>query len=312
VSSTEALRTRHAVVRELRAHFDEQGFVEVDTPAMVVSPGLEVHLDAFEVHGGPQPRYLHTSPEYHMKRLLGRGLPRIYQLGKAFRRGEVGHLHQPEFTMLEWYRAGAGSDEMMRDTEQLVFRAAKAVCGGPVLPARGEPGAPRTPIDVTPPWPRLTVREAFARYANVDLDALPPDEDAFFRVLIERVEPQLGRGRPTLLTHYPAQMASLARIHPDDPRSADRFEAYVAGIELCNGFGELVDASEQRSRLEADVRTRAQLGKPAYPIDERFLQALEKGIPESGGNALGVDRLVMLLSGAKRIQDVVAFDASQV
>jgi lysyl-tRNA synthetase class 2 len=302
----EALRKRHRALQAIRAFFDGQGFVEVETPAIVRSPGLEVHLDAFEVLGAGAPRFLHTSPEYHMKRLLAGGMERIYQLGKAFRRGELGHQHQPEFCMLEWYRRDAGSTEMMRDTEQLVAAAAQALCGGTTIPARG------TPVEVAPPWQRITVREAFREHGGVDVDTLLHDEDAFFRVLVDHVEPALGHGRPTFLTDYPARFASLARLNPHDPSTADRFEAYVAGVELCNGFGELLDAAEQRRRLEADLRARKQLGKPAYPIDELFLQALESEIPESGGNALGVDRLMMLLLGAERIDEVVAFGASQV
>lgn len=301
-----ALELRHRATRAIRDYFDQRDFTEVETPAIVRSPGLEVHLDAFEVQGADGPRFLHTSPEYHMKRLLGRGMERIYQLGKAFRRDEVGELHQPEFCMLEWYRAHAGSREVMEDTEQLVAHVARALCDGTRIPGRGGE------VDVDPPWPRITVRRAFREHASVEVDDLLADEDDFFRVLIEQVEPALGHGRPVFLTDYPARFASLARLNPGDPTTADRFEAYVCGIELCNGFGELVDAAEQRRRLEADRDTRARLGKPAYPIDEAFLRALEKGIPESGGNALGVDRLMLLLLGAERIDQVVTFGASEV
>jgi lysyl-tRNA synthetase class 2 len=301
------LRRRAEVLRAVRRWFDARGFLEVETPAAVPSPGLDLHLSAAGATGlARAPRWLITSPEYQMKRLLAGGMGRIYQLGRCFRRGERGPLHEPEFTMLEWYRAFAGSDAIMRDTEALVAAVARAVHGGATtLPGRGRP------VDVRPPWQRLTVAEAFERFAGVALDAVLPDEERFFRLLVERVEPELGHPKPVFLTHWPASMASLARLHPDDPRWADRVEAYVDGLELCNGFGELVDPVEQRARLERDRDARAAGGLDAYPIDERFLAALEEGLPPSGGNALGIDRLVMLVTGARHIEEVVAVPQSR-
>jgi lysyl-tRNA synthetase class 2 len=302
------LMRRHELLRALRGFFDSAGFTEVETPLMVRSPGLELHIEAFEVVGLRAKRWLQTSPEYHMKRLLAAGMGRIYQVCKTFRRDEEGALHQPEFTMLEWYRTDAGMIEMMRDTEALVAHVAHSVLGTTRIPgACGRAGE----IDLAPPWEQLTVRAAFERYATRPYEALLGDEESFYRTLIDEVEPRLGFGRPTLLTHYPAGMAALARLCPDDPEVAERFEAYVGGVELCNGFGELVDPSEQRARLRADAEERARLGKPSYPIDERFLGALEHGVPPSGGNALGVDRLVMLLLGAVEIGKVVAFSAER-
>lgn len=301
----ERLRLRHAALRALRSFFDERSFIEVETPTCVRSPGLEPHLEAFEVLGRPGERWLVTSPEYHMKRLLAAGMARIYQVCRCFRRDEQGALHEPEFTMLEWYRAGAGSDEVMRDTEQLVAHLATSLHGRTRLRFGGS--CP----DVAPPWPRLRVDEAFRRYAGVEIDDLLPDEERFFRTLIEEVEPHLGHDAPVFLTHYPASMAALARLHPDEPAYADRFEAYVAGMELCNGFGELVDAAEQRRRLEAEQAQRRAHGRPIYPIDERFLAALEEGVPASGGNALGIDRLMMVLCNAARIDEVIAFSADR-
>lgn len=297
------LIARHRILQGTRRYFDGADFVEVETPSMVPSPGLDVHLDAFEVNGTKHPRFLSTSPEYQMKRLLASGMQRIYQLGHAFRRDEEGHHHQPEFTMLEWYRAHASSEAVMADTEQLVAMLATGLHGRPVIERGGRP------IDLTPPWPRITVAQAFETFAGVRVDDVLPDEERFFRLLIERIEPQLGRERPVFLTHYPASMASLARIHSDDTRYADRFEAYVDSIELCNGFGELTDPSEQRRRFLADQAARRNLGKPVYPIDERFIGALEHGMPESAGNALGFDRLVMLLLNQPRVEDVMAFPA---
>lgn len=313
-SVVDRLVLRHRVLQLTRAHFDKQAFVEVETPSVVPSPGLDVHLDAFGVSGGSAapglsttsaPRFLATSPEYQMKRLLASGMPNIYQVCRAFRRDEEGHNHQPEFTMLEWYRANAGSHELMRDTEQLVASVAQQINGTTFLERDGQR------LDLAPPWPRMTVAAAFERYAGCALDDVVSDEDRFFRLLVERIEPELGRAQPMFLTHYPASMASLARIDPHDRRYADRFEAYVFGIELCNGFGELTDAVEQRARLLSDQATRKTLGKDIYPLDGRFLAALEHGLPDSGGNALGFDRLVMLLLGTARVEDVMAFPASR-
>ncbi|MFI5306935.1 MAG: EF-P lysine aminoacylase EpmA [Polyangiales bacterium] len=304
-AAPELLERRARATRAIRGFFDAQRFVEVETPALVPSPGLELHLDALEVSGARARRFLHTSPEYHMKRLLAAGMPRIYQLCKVYRSDEHGSLHEPEFTMLEWYRAHADFQQVMQDTERLVASVAEALSGDSAI--TGKTG----PIDLAPPWERLSVHEAFERYAGVRVDSLLPDEESFYRVLIERVEPALGRNKPTFLTHYPASMASLARLSRDDPSVAERFEAYVDGIELCNGFSELTDASEQRTRFEADLVQRRRLGKPPYPIDERFLAALEHGMPEAAGNALGVDRLLMLLLGEHDVSSVIAFSADR-
>jgi lysyl-tRNA synthetase class 2 len=300
------LRERALVLARVRAFFDARGFVEVQTPVMVPSPGLDLHLSAFEVEGGDAraARWLMTSPEYQMKRLLADGWQRVYQIAPCFRRGELGARHNPEFTMLEWYRAGAGVDDVMRDTEQLVA----AVTGGTVR-IEG-----RT-IDVRPPLDRLSVCDAFGRHAGWSeaetLEAASHDEDRFFRTLVEQVEPALARlDRGVFLVDYPAAQASLARRKPADPRLAERFELYVAGVELCNGFGELVDPVEQRARLEQDQRARSERGLPVYPLDEKFLEGLSR-VPPSGGNALGLDRLVALACGTTEIASVMAFTADE-
>jgi lysyl-tRNA synthetase class 2 len=302
-----SLERRAELVAALRAFFVARGFLEVDTPILVPSPGLDLHLSAFEVAGERgQPRYLSTSPEYQMKRLLGRGYPRIFQITHAFRRDEVGERHNPEFTMLEWYRADAGVEDVMRDTEEIVL----ALSGGRIeLEGRG--------IDTTPPYRRLTVVQAFERYAATPpartLEMAQHDEDAFFLTLVEKVEPAIeADGAPVFLTEYPASQASLARKKPGDPRVAERFELYLAGVELCNGFGELTDPTEQRARFEADQAARRERGLPVYPIDERFLSALEAGLPPCAGNALGVDRLVALCCGTRDIRSVMAFSADTV
>lgn len=299
------MKARAQILSAIRAYFSAQDFVEVDTPILVPSPGLDVHLDAYEVKDTRAPRYLMTSPEYQMKRLLADGMTRIYQLAHCFRRNEEGSRHQPEFMMCEWYRTNAGMADVMSDTEQVVAHAASALLGTTVIPALS------SPVDVAAPWERLSVREAFARYANASMDELVHDEEKFYRVLVDDIEPKLGIGRPTLLHSYPAKQASLARLTPGDPSTAERFEAYIDGVELCNGFGELTDAREQRARFERDQEERRKRGKPVYPIDEEFVRALERGIPDSGGNALGVDRLVMLLTGCANIEEIVAIPASR-
>ncbi len=308
------LRERARIVGEVRAFFASRGFLEVQTPVMVPSPGLDLHLDAFEISGGDPsgsgsggrgaPRWLATSPEYQMKRLLADGFTNIVQIGPCFRRGERGSRHNPEFTMLEWYRAHAGVEDVLRDTEQLVA----AVTGGAVtLEGRR--------VTLQPPLERLGVCEAFERHAGwsraTTLEAAAHDEDAYFRAMVERVEPAIeAEDRGVFLVDYPATQASLARKKPGDPALAERFELYVAGVELCNGFGELIDPVEQRARLEQDQAARAARGLPVYPIDERFLEALAR-VPPSGGNALGLDRLVALACGTTSIDDVIAFTADE-
>lgn len=298
---TEKLLTRARSLRAVRRFFDERDFLEVETPLAVPSPGLDLHLDAARVDLVRAPRWLITSPEYQMKRLLSAGFSRIYQVCKCFRQNEEGSQHQPEFTMLEWYRTHAEFPALLAETEELVAFVATDVLGSPRIRFRGHE------VDLSPPWERMTVREAFRKYANADADALLADETEFYRVLVERIEPELGRGKPTFLYGYPASQASLARLDPHDPSVAERVEAYVEGVELSNGFGELTNADEQRARLAADDAAREREGKPRYPVDERFLAALESGIPPCVGNALGFDRLVMLLCDAASIEDVVSF-----
>ena len=271
---------RAELLAALRGWFAARGFLEVETPVVARSPGLEVHLAALETRACGETRYLITSPEYHMKRLLSAGMPRIVYLGRAFRDHERGHEHLTEFTMLEWYRADEGPDALMADVEALVALAT---------------GRER-------PWTRLTVAEALARWGT------PTDDpDDVLRQLVERVEPELGKLGAVFLTEWPRALASLARLKPGDPSVSERFEAYVDGVELANGFGELTDAVEQRARFEQDLAERRAQGLPEYPIDEAFLDALAAGLPPCAGIALGVDRLVMLATGAKHIDDVTAF-----
>jgi lysyl-tRNA synthetase class 2 len=306
-----ALAARSRAIRAVRDFFDRRGFLEVDTPCMVPSPGLDLHLDAFFIAqetGSRRDRllFLITSPEYQMKRLLVGGIPRCFQLARCFRRGELGSRHNPEFLMLEWYRTFAGMDDVMADTEEIVCAIAREIAGGDSINAGG------ARVSLARPFERLSVGEAFRRYAGFELNATlamaSADEDRFYRVLIEEVEPALAREpHPVFLVDYPACMASLARKKPDDPRVAERFELYVAGVELCNGFGELTDPGEQRARFERDQAERGRVGKPVYPIDDRFLSALEEGMPPSAGNALGLDRLFALCLGEASIARVLSF-----
>jgi lysyl-tRNA synthetase class 2 len=311
----QVLALRASVLGSVRRFFEERDFVEVETPAIVPSPGLDFHLEAFEVRTpkGEPAGWLATSPEYQMKRLLSAGAERIFQLCRSYRGEERGRHHEREFTMLEWYRANATSDDVIRDTEELVAFVASALAEkgekGPDAFGGGlsRPTAPTlspTP-DLQPPWQRLTVEEALQFHANVELEPLVYDEERFFRVWAEAVQPSLGNERPIVVTDWPSSMASLARLKSNG--MADRFEVFFRGVELCNGFGELTDAAEQRRRFQRDQADRQAAGAPVYPIDERFLDDLERGMPESAGNALGVDRLLMLLVGAESIQAVMPF-----
>ncbi|MCU0690324.1 MAG: EF-P lysine aminoacylase EpmA [Polyangiaceae bacterium] len=292
---------RAAALRAIRDWFDREGFVEVDTPQRVVSPGLDLHLDAFESGD----RYLVTSPEYQMKRLLVGGMPRIYQLVHCFRDGERGAWHASEFLMLEWYRAFAEMHDVVADTERLIAHIATRANGAPWLVVDGRR------IGVAAPFERIAVGAAFERFAGIPaaeaIRMATEAEDEYFRVMVERVEPGLAAvDHGVVLDAFPAPHASLARLHPSDPRVCERFEVYVAGRELCNGFGELTDPVEQRDRLQRDQRARARAGKPVYPIDEEFVRALQEGMPPSAGNALGVDRLLALCVGAGSLADVLA------
>jgi len=289
----QVLALRAVLLGSIRRFFEEREFLEVETPAIVPCPGLDVHLAAFDVRApkGEPVGWLATSPEYQMKRLLSAGAERIFQLCRSYRAEEHGRHHEREFTMLEWYRANATSDDVIRDTEELVAFVASAL----------DQPAP----ELQPPWQRLTVDEALQFHANAALDTLVQDEEQFFRVWVEEVQPRLGNERPIIVTDWPSSMASLARLKPNG--MADRFEVFFRGVELCNGFGELTDATEQRRRFQRDQAERRAAGAPIYPIDERFLDDLERGMPESGGNALGVDRLLMLLLGADSIQAVMPF-----
>jgi elongation factor P--(R)-beta-lysine ligase len=321
------LRARTRIRTALRRWFEAEGFTEVETSALQVSPGNETHLHAFATElvgpeGARRLLYLHTSPEFACKKLLAAGEERIFTFAPVFRNRERGALHHPAFTMLEWYRAGEAYERLMQDCGAVLRIAADAVGAG-ILRFGAREADPLTPPE------RLAVAEAFGRYAGVDLLATlgdsTPDRhalaasagaagirvadddtwgDIFSRVLVERIEPNLGNGRATLLTEYPAHLAALARPRESDPRVAERFELYACGVELANAFGELTDPDLQRRRLEAEMAEKQRIYGERYAIDEEFLAALAD-MPPASGAALGFDRLVMLATGAARIEQVI-------
>ena len=292
-----ALELRARTLDAITGFFRRQDYLAVETPTRIPAPAPEAHVEAMPSAGW----YLAASPELHMKRLLAAGYPRIFQMCRVFRSGEEGRHHNPEFTMLEWYRAGAGYLEVAEETERLVAHVAQEVLGSAHL-RRAD-----CPLELAPPWERITVEDAFQRFAGWR-PGPGPDPDRFNMDLVERVEPMLGRERPTVLLDYPASLASLDRLKPGDPEVAERFEVYAGGLELANGFGELTDAGEQRTRFEAESRRRRARGLPVYPVPEEFLGSMAT-LPPCSGVALGVDRLVMLLAGASSIDQVVAFTA---
>jgi len=320
-----ALQARAAILRAVRGYFEAQGFVEVETPARVMSPGQELHLEALPAGGG---RHLITSPEYHMKRLVAGGLPRIVQFCRCFRAEEDGPFHQPEFTMVEWYRAGGNMDELMLDCEAIIEIAARAVGTWPRVPV---PAGRRSPhsdgaLALAAPFERTTIRKLFHDHAGIGLRGdeeasvlrvlaqragcqVGPDaawDDVFYQVFLDRVEAHLGCGHPTFVLDWPTPLGALARRKPDDPLTVERFELYAGGLELANAFGELTDPVEQRARFVEEAERRRQRGSTVYPIDEKLLDALGC-MPPTCGIALGFDRLVMLVLGASSIRDVLAF-----
>lgn len=315
-----SLDIRRKVIKAVRKYFDDQDFAEVETPALQVMPCADMHIHGFQTtYFGPDLKpvrdyYLHTSPEFDMKKLLVAGVPKLYQICKVYRNGERTRLHSPEFTMLEWYRAGADYTGVMRDCEGLIHAVSAAVGVSNI----GN-------CDIQKPFQSLSVAQAFQDYADIDLSAclnnisafakaatkggirvIESDawDDIFHAVMAEKIEPYLGFDVPTILHDYPASMACLSK-KAKDVRYAERFELYINGVELANAFSELTDAAEQRKRFEEEMAAKEQRYGFSYPLDEEFLFALEYGMPEAGGIALGLDRLIMLLSGCESIDDVL-------
>lgn len=322
------LLARNAIKRAFRDWFGAQGFLEVECAALQVSPGNETHLHAFATEavgmGGERtPLYLHTSPEFAAKKLLAAGETQIFDFARVWRNRERGPLHHPEFTLLEWYRAGAPYETLMADCANLMALAAESA-GARLLTFRGHDADPFLEPD------RVTLAQAFDQFAGIDLLAsasadgstdreglaaaaksagvrVSDDDnwaDIYSKVLVERIEPKLGMGRPTILCEYPISEAALARPKAADPRVAERFELYACGVELANAFGELTEPVEQRRRFEAEMDEKDRVYGERYPIDEDFLAALPH-MPDACGSALGFDRLVMLATGAERIEQVL-------
>nr|VFK37128.1 MAG: lysyl-tRNA synthetase, class 2 [Candidatus Kentron sp. SD]VFK41239.1 MAG: lysyl-tRNA synthetase, class 2 [Candidatus Kentron sp. SD] len=314
-----ALRLRAETLARIRGFFGERGVLEVSTPLLATTTATDPHLASMEVHCPTCPArtgagragrlFLQTSPEFFMKRLLAAGSGPIFQIGKAFRAGERGTHHNPEFTLLEWYRPGFDREGLMREVESLVRSLL------PIGPAR-----------------RMTYLDAFQRYAGLDpfraplstlrdhairlgattQDARSFDRDTCLDLISSRiVQPALGQGA-VFISHFPASQAAMARLAPHDPLVAERFELFVDGVELANGYHELTDSREQRRRFLADGETRKRMGLAETPLDERLLMALDHGLPDCAGVALGVDRLLMLLSGAADLDAVMAFPFSRV
>jgi elongation factor P--(R)-beta-lysine ligase len=288
------LQTRAGIIQSVRLFFIQNGFMEVETPLRIPSPAPEENIEALPSGNW----FLQTSPELCMKRMVAAGYPRIFQISHCFRSDERGDKHLPEFTMLEWYVSGFDYHQLMDQCEAMILSVARDM---------GITAISRTnqKINLTPSWERITVADAFLKYAPVSLaEALARDK--FDEILVEYVEPQLGINRPTFIYDYPAKLASLAKLKEDDPSVSERFELYIGGLELANGFSELTDADEQRQRFEEALKTRADKNRARYEMPEKFLQSLES-LPPCAGIALGVDRLAMIITGAAAIDDVIAF-----
>lgn len=323
----EKLFQRGVILKSIREFFWQNGFLEVETPLLIKDGNLESNLELFktelkEFNGAKHNAYLITSPEYGLKKLLAAGFPKIFQLGKCFRNGEPwAGAHNPEFTMLEWYEAGENYLGLMDRVEKLfAFIADK--CGlKNFKPITGSP------------WLRLTMREAWQKFAGADLNnfltyatmrALVKEkkytisvddtwDDLFFKIFLSEVEPRItALNQPIFLYDYPVQMAALSRVKKDDPRYAERFELYISGLELANAYSELIDWQEQEKRFQDDVLLRQKLGKEAIDYDRDLIAALRSGLPECAGISVGVDRLAMLLTNSKKIEEILPFTAGEI
>ncbi|MBS0266832.1 MAG: EF-P lysine aminoacylase GenX [Planctomycetes bacterium] len=321
-ASLDMLRLRARLLAAARRFFDHRGYFEVDTPLLSHDRVVDPHLAPFQVNGANPAVYLQTSPEFAMKRLLSAGATAIYQIGHVFRAGELGQRHNPEFTMIEWYRVGDTHWEQMQVVEDLVLAAFAEV-------AESWPQTPQRWTVPAGPFLRTTYRDAFRKYAGVDALGMPTselirlcddrgvvvpesmspdDRDGWLNLLLaELIEPQLGRARPEFLIDYPASQAAIARIREDELPVAERFELYIAGIELCNGYHELTDPVELRRRMSEESQRLVDAGEPPLVMSNRLLAAMEASLPPCAGVALGFDRLLMVATGASSIADVLAF-----
>lgn len=321
--SKEDIKKRNLLTRAVREFFDSRGFLEVETPIMTPTVDPEVNLTPFETtlvspSGDMTPMYLVPSPEFQMKKLLGAGFGNIYTITKVFRNGEFGGgRHNPEFTMLEWYRENAGYFDIMEDCEDLVI---SLMGGKESLTYQG------SEIDTSKPWDRISVNELFIKYCGIDLlknkdfetfkktaegigvgaDACKTWDDIFYKIFLNKIEPDLGKNKPVFVYNYPASQGALAK-KASDPFWVERFELYIAGQEICNAFSELLDPEEQRKRFENSLKERKEMGKTVFPIDNELLKSLGQINLPIGGNALGLDRLFMVLLDQRGIEDVLLF-----
>ena len=288
-SKKATLKLRSKILKEIRSFFEERGFLEVETPFLLPYLIPEAHIDAIKADGG----YLHTSPELCMKVLLANGYGNIFQICKCFRKGENGKLHMPEFTMLEWYHVGIDYSELMNECESLLLFLCKKIFNSDQIVYKGKR------IDLSPPWERITLEQAFEMYASVSLrEALY--KDIFEEIMVNEIEPRLGIKKPVFVKDYPVSMAALSQIRNG---YAERFELYICGIELANGYSELTDMKEMIKRCEEENKKRKEMGKDQYPIPKDLLSNI-KEIPKCAGIALGIDRLVMIFAQKKDIQQV--------
>ncbi len=283
MTSIEKLKARDALMQSIRAFFYSEGFVEVETPIRMKTPCMELHIDA-EPSGM---RWLRTSPELYHKKLLAQGAEKIFEIGKCFRQGERGDRHHPEYTMLEWYRAGGNYDDMLDDIRALISNVWNGRC------------------DISKPWEIWTIEDIYEQFAGWN-PVKNFDADRFDFDMVEKIEPALSKDVPVILKDYPAECCALARLKPDNPQVAERWELYLGGIEMANAYSELTDPVEQRARFEKWGAQRKTLGKVIYPIDEEFIQCLER-IPMAGGCALGIDRLLMAVTGVSSLDDILPF-----
>jgi len=327
---------REKVIDSIRTFFKKQNFHEVQTPILVPTPSCEPNLEVFETElrtfkGAKRDVYLIMSPEYSIKKLLAAGIGNCFEIAKCFRnKEEASRLHNPEFTMLEWYRVNANYQEIMNDIEKLFLYIVKTL--DPKFDIR-KWRYKNEIYNISPPWLRITISEAFNKYANIDTDTLLSEKDlkekakqkgykvgkqttweeVFNQILFNEIEPELNRlHKPYFLYDYPLSQASLSRKKADDPRFAERFEVFLAGIELGNCFSELIDSKEQKSRFQKELSERKKQGKAEYGIDNELIKALSSGMPEVAGIAVGVDRLVMLAGNFDSISDTLFFPAEEI
>ena len=283
------------ILQAIRKFFIARNYLEVETPVRIPAPAPEAYIDAI-----PSAEwFLQTSPELCMKRLLAAGFARIFQICKCFRQGERGRKHLPELTMLEWYCAGFDYNDLMKQTETLTCFIARE------LNVAGKISYQSNEIAIDTPWIKMSVAEAFKTYASLTMEEAQRKK-IFDEVMVDEIEPQLGLKQPVFIYDYPASMGALARLKAQDRSVAERFELYIGGVELCNGFSELTDPTEQRERFQSERQARRSSAKTVYPVPETFLNALQD-MPSAAGNALGIDRLVMIFTDSRQIDDVVAF-----